>query len=312
MRSSLLCLIPWLLVSCGARTELPTGSTSAGGNAGEGGSGASVQVVGGAATVGGGGEGGEGGVGGVQRECDPETTQYVYLVTSDEELFSYFPETGAIEFRGQLDCPAGMQQPFSMGVDRLGTAYVGYTDGSLYKVSTLDASCEETDFEPGQQGFFTFGMGFALDSVGGSKDTLFVAEISFNGASKGLATIDPDSLLLNYIGPFSENFSDRLEMTSASDGNLYGYFLNNTGTGGWVVEIDRNDATILSSTFIEAGNGPSALAFAWWGGDFFIFTGDDNGTTITRFDPDTQTVQVVGSIGAVVVGAGVSTCAPGQ
>ncbi len=301
-----------LLTSCGARTGLPSPDEGGGGQ-GTGANGGGGSLPGGGGQGGAGGDGGTGGEGGFVPECDPETTQYIYLVTNDGELYSYYPATGAFTFRGFLDCPASFDtSPFSMGVDRQGTAYVVYTDGNLYRVSTLDASCEATDFIPGQAGFFTFGMGFALDEVGGTEDKLFVAEISFNGPSLGLATIDTETLELEYLGPFSENPSDRIEMTSSSDGNLYGFFLNNVGTGGWVVEIDKTSAAIVESTFIQAGSGPSALAFAWWGGDYYVFTGnDDEGTNVTRYDPDTGSVNVITSLGSVVVGAGVSTCAPG-
>lgn len=295
-----------LLTACGARTDLPLPDQGGGGQGAAGGGGS---TLGGGGQGGDGGDGGVGGEGGSPPECDPETTQYIYLVTNEGELYSYFPATGAFTFRGFLDCNSS-GTPFSMGVDRQGTAYVVYTDGELFRVSTLDASCEATDFVPGQEGFFTFGMGFALDEVGGTEDKLFVAEISFNGPSLGLATIDTETLELSYVGPFSDNLSDRVEMTSSSDGNLYGYFLNNVGTGGWVVEIDKATATIVSSTFIEAGSGPSALAFAWWGGDYYVFTGSGNGTDVTRFDPDTGSVGVITTMGSVVVGAGVSTCAP--
>ncbi|NUP06604.1 MAG: hypothetical protein HOW73_11165 [Polyangiaceae bacterium] len=302
-----------LLTSCGARTGLPgldggggEGATGGGGHTAGGGEGGLVAGGGGA-----GGDGGEGGEGGSPPECDPETTQYIYLVTDTTELYSYYPATGAFTLRGFLDCPSGAS-PFSMGVDREGTAYVVYNDGNLFRASTLDASCEATDFVPGQEGFITFGMGFALDEPGGKEDSLYVAEITFGEESRGLATIDTDTLELDYIGPFSDNFSDRMEMTSSSDGNLYGYFLNTVGTGGWVVEIDKETATIVDSTFIEAGAGASALAFAWWGGDFYVFTASNGLTNVTRFDPDTGAVGLVTTLSGNVVGAGVSTCAPGQ
>lgn len=302
-----------VLASCGARSDLPVSDGEGGRESGGGGAGAGVPGGGGSGGEGGlGGNGGEGGEGGFVPECDPETTQYIYLVTDAAELYSYYPATGAFTFRGFLDCPSFGATPFSMGVDRLGTAHVVYTDGNLYRVSTLDGSCEATEFLPGQEGFITFGMGYALDEPGGREDTLYVAEITFGEESQGLARVDTESLELDYIGPFSDNFSDRIEMTGSSDGNLYGYFLNVDAGGGWVVEIDKETAAIVSSTFIEAGTGESALAFAWWGGDFYVFTSVDETTDVTRFDPDSGSVGLVTTLGGRVVGAGVSTCAPGQ
>lgn len=305
--------------ACGARTELTVqddDGAGAGGGVVQGGGPSGGGGEGGIPN-GGGGEGGEGGEGGAPPpECDPATTQFIYLVTDAGALFSYNPATGNTALRGTLDCDSFGATPFSMGVDRRGTAYVVYNDGFLYKVDILDASCEPTDFEVGQEGFTTFGMGFALDEgpKGDPVETLYVAGIDFGQPSRGLAKIDTETLELDFIGEFSTSFSDRIEMTSSSDGNLYGYFLNDQGSGGWVVDINEQTAVIESDTFINAGSGSSSLAFAWWGGDFYVFTGDGaNGTTnVTRFDPDSGEVAIIKTFDGIVVGAGVSTCAPGQ
>lgn len=313
MRTYASCFLLGLLVSCGARTGLPVPDQEGGQSAGGG-------TEGGGGATAGGGEGGEGGLtggggegGAPPPECeDPETTQYIYLVTQESALFSYYPLNGSVKSIGTLDCPADGATPFSMGVNRVGEALVLYTDGNLYRVSTLDASCEPTDFAAGQEGFLTFGMGFALDEAGGTEDTLYVAEITFNEPSDGLARIDTESFELDTIGEFTPApLSDRIEMTGSSDGNLWGFFLDQNGLGGWVVRLDKDTAEILEATQITAGSGPSALAFSWWGGDFYVFTANGGEpTVVTRFDPDTGEVGVVTTLSGTVVGAGVSTCAP--
>ncbi len=243
-------------------------------------------------------------------DCVDPSTQYIYLVTSEYDLYSLNPKNNAFSYRGALSCPTlePGATPFSMGVDRKGTAYVVYNDGELFRVSTKDASCEATDFTPNQFGFNVFGMGFALEPDGMS-DQLFVAEINFAQPSLGLGRIDTESLELSYVGPFSENLGNALEMTSSSDGNLYGYFLDLNG-GGWVVSIDKTDATILEKTFLPVGENASALAFAFWGGDFFVFTSPGGTTDVTRYRPSDGTVTLVTTLDRTVVGAGVSTCAP--
>jgi hypothetical protein len=236
--------------------------------------------------------------------CDTELL-YIYLVTSETDLYRYRPDTGDFSLVGNLSC-SGAASPFSMGVARTGVAYVVYNDGELYRVSTADASCEPTDWIPGTGGFNVFGMGFAIDDDMRG-ETLHVAEINFGGPSVGLATIDTETFDLDYIGPFSENPGNTLELTSSDDGNLYGYFLNANGPGGFVVEIDKSTAEILSSVPLPTGGG-SALAFAYWGGDFYIFTSDGGSTTVTRYDPGDGDVQVVATLSRTVVGAGVTTC----
>jgi hypothetical protein len=57
----------------------------------------------------------------------------------------------------------------------------------------------------------------------------------------------------------------------------------------------------------------SGWAFAFWGGDFWVFTAPAGDSRITRFRPsDGSVTTVVDSLGAIIVGAGVSTCAPAK
>ena len=58
-------------------------------------------------------------------------------------------------------------------------------------------------------------------------------------------------------------------------------------------------------------------AFAFWGGDFYLFTCPFSGPTqsctssrVTRFRPGDKSITQVGSYRGIIVGAGVSTCAP--
>jgi hypothetical protein len=53
-------------------------------------------------------------------------------------------------------------------------------------------------------------------------------------------------------------------------------------------------------------------AFAFWGGKFYLFTAPTGSTIVTEFDPTTLAQTTVASTGDIIVGAGVSTCAPMQ
>ena len=292
-------------IACGARSELEVISGASGGSVAEGGEGGEGGVGG----VGGdGGVGGEGGQGGMPPECEPGAL-LVYLVSSTNQLYSYRPSDGALAIKGTLACDSSGPTPFSMGVDRTGLAFVLYNDGNLYRVKTSDASCEETDFMPNQFGFTTFGMGFARN-VEAEVDELFVTEISFGaGSSKGLARIDTETLELLPVGSYQSALGDVMEMTSSSDGNLYGYALDDGG-GGWVLQIDKTTAAFVDQTFLPVGTQSSALAFAFWNDDFYIFTTAGAGTDVTRYRPADGTVAVIQHINDVIVGAGVSTCDP--
>jgi hypothetical protein len=206
-----------------------------------------------------------------------------------------------------------------MGVSRTGTAYVLYQPvslpnsnppGKLFKVSTTDASCEKTDYVPGQHDFNLFGMGFAIDDDRKGETLYVAANGSVSGTSLGLGSIAVQTTYeLTVIGPFSQNPGFRIELTSSDDGKLYGYILDPAGSGGYVVQIDKATAEILEITPIKAGGNNDAFAFAYWSGDFYIFAGPLAGpTTITRYRPADGSVAVVGTLAETVVGAGVSTC----
>ncbi|RLB64232.1 MAG: hypothetical protein DRI90_05070 [Deltaproteobacteria bacterium] len=249
----------------------------------------------------------------VPPECDSPDTTYIYVVTSELELLAFKPQSNGFESRGHLSCPASPgATPFSMAVDRTGVAYVVYNDGELFRVSTADAACEETLFvakEP-DDGFAQFGMGFAADQDG-LGETLHVADINYTTVSKGLARIATETFELTYIGPFSQNPGNVLELTPTGMGPLWGYFFNEPGPGGTLVQINTETAAIEDAIPVTVGNNSSALAVAWWGGFFYIFTNNSSGgTSVTRFDPETQATSVVANTGLQVVGAGVSTCAP--
>jgi hypothetical protein len=235
----------------------------------------------------------------------------VYAVTKERKLFAYHPLAKTFEERGKLECPgAGFSTPFSMAVGSDAIARVVYNDGRLYDVRLDDARCEATDYQPNQKpGFRLFGMGYAPDGKG---ESLYVAEISFFGPSRGLGRIDTDTHQLSYVGAFSENPGVAIELTPTGKGPLYGYFINRPGPGGTLVEIDTKSGTIRSARQLAIGTNSPALAIAWWGGDFYIFTTVPGGTAVNRYDPETGVHDIPTTLSQTVVGAGVSTCAPGR
>ena len=239
-------------------------------------------------------------------------TKLVYVISRDSYLYKFDPPSAAFTAVGRVDCFNGGSQVFSMTVDRSGTAWVLYLDGGIYKVSTKDATCALTGFNGGQKGFDQFGMAFSSDTPGGP-ESLYASDL----AGKGLARIDPKSLVLSYVGPYDGAVSGRAAaLTGTGDGHLFGFF---TTTPARVGEIEKKTAHVPSSVSLTGINTGTDWAFAFWGGDFYLFTGDQGGglpqsgstSTVTRYRPaDGSLVTVVKNAGFYVVGAGVSTCAP--
>ena len=91
---------------------------------------------------------------------------------------------------------------------------------------------------------------------------------------------------------------------------LFGFF---TTSPVRVAQIDKAAGAILSDMPVSGIPVPSAWAFSFWGGAFYLYTSDGlSNSTVTRFDPTTKTVDTsyVLTAPAIIDGAGVSTCAP--
>jgi hypothetical protein len=282
------------------------GATIAGGAGGTGDTGGDVTGAGGEIFF----DAGQGstGQGGGAPGCALET-QFVYTLASDNTLYKFDPPTLTFTPIGKLDCPNALANPFSMAVDRNAQAWVVFSDGSLARVDTKNAHCTPTTFAPGQSGFTTFGMGFSSNAPGSAEETLFVSESSFGGTTIGLGRIDIPTLKLIPIGKY-DKVNARAEMTGTGDARLFAAF---EGTPYNVAEIQKSDAKVLSQapqTAVSYPPGSSNFAFAFWGGDFWLFVGPGTKTDVFQYKPMTGVTTKVQSITAAIVGAGVSTCAP--
>lgn len=243
-------------------------------------------------------------------DCPDADATYVYVVTSQNELFSFYPPSLSFRFIGNLVCPAsGNATPFSMAVDRKGKAFVVYTDGELFAVSTATAACTATTWTPRSGTFRTFGMGFASDT-GGPAERLYVADSNPNGVSRGLATIDVTTFQLDLIGPFDPPLP-RAELTGTGDGRLFAFWPDSaTQTGSHVAEVQKATASVVAQTNLPIARTHDAFAFAFWGGDFWIFTSPGGASEVSRFRPADGTTRTLTTHASTIVGAGVSTCAP--
>jgi hypothetical protein len=253
-------------------------------------------------------------------DCPDGGATFIYVVTENgRELMSFYPPTGEFRSIGTLQCPGETGSPFSMAVDRTGIAYVLFSDGELFRVSTATAACRRTGFVSGQRGYSpTFGMGYSHDSVG-TGETLYVAS---DGPS-GLATIDTTHFTLDVIGLFSPPVGGA-ELTGTGAGDLFGFYATKGSTicdgphasctDSAIGQIDKSSGKITNQSVLKGLNQGDAWAFAFWGGDFYTFTDPAMmGTTVvTRFSPADGSLASVATLSGPVVGAGVSTCAPAQ
>jgi hypothetical protein len=253
-------------------------------------------------------------------DCPDADATLVYVVTDNNELYSYYPTDGSFKLISLIACPTSPGSgatPFSMAVDRRGVAYVTFTDNLLYRVSTATGACIGTSFQADQSGFREFGMGYATNAAGPT-ETLFVAGTADNrgsgSMSPGLGRIDTNTFILTKIGDFVPDI-ERAELTGTGDGRLFAFYTKGVANGppSFIGEIDTTSGHVIAETSfptVDQGNG---WAFAFWGGDFYMFTGPPSGgSDVTRYRPSDNSVTVVGTLPSRIVGAGVSTCAPSQ
>lgn len=250
-------------------------------------------------------------------DCPDASGTLVYVVTSRNELYAFYPPDLGFRLVGTLACPAGDATPFSMAVDRRGVAYVLFTDGNLFQVSTQTAACIATPFRPGQSGFTTFGMGFAADSLAPGLERLFVADSSGGfGIPTGsrLGSIDTAGFALSLIGPFVPTLP-RAELTGTADGRLFAYWPNGTAAvpRGSIAEVDARTGAVRARTDVPVGTSQDAFAFAFYGGDFWMFnSADGTSSEVSRYRLADGATTTPVTFPETIVGAGVSTCAPSQ
>jgi hypothetical protein len=313
LASSLVFLVA--AIGCSA-TSQPNSFTGSGG---EGGTGQGASGPGGAGQ---GGEGGTifpvgsggGGAGGGGDNCSSEA-KLVYVLSDTNDLYSFDPPAKVVKKIGTVNCVSGMQVN-SMAIDRNAVAWVNYvksslfgTDsaGSIFKVSTTNASCDPAPAVTLPSGWYRLGMGYSTNGAGDAGETLFVAGTD----GTGLAKIENGNL--TPIANFSPNafLGQSAELTGTGDGRLFGYF---TTTPVQVAEINKATGAVTNPKAISGLETPLAWAFSFWGGDFYLYAATSGNSRVSRYRPSDGSVDnsYMTDIGFRIIGAGVSTCAPLQ
>lgn len=285
-------------------------SGSSGGSSGSGSGSGSSSGSFGSSTGGGTTDSGDG--------CTGQATDFVYVLSAENVLYSFAPNLKKFTEIGPLGCQTTMQ-PNSMAVDRNAVAYVNYFDetgngGAIYQVSTSDASCGGKIMDM-PQGWYQVGMGYSTSGVGSTAEVLYVDGIGDGtGDGSGLGLVDLVGKTVGPIGPFSGALQGQAaELTGTGDGRLFGFF---TSSPVEVAQIDKTNGSTQTPVTMTGVQVPNDWAFSFWGGHFYLYTsqgeGSGNGSDVTDYDPTTGSVNTtfMTGIGFDIVGAGVSTCAP--
>ena len=290
--------LPFLLaslafVACGPSGRMPGGPGGGGG--------------------GGGGGGPDGSMSGNGDGCS-DSAKLVYVVDESNTFSKFDPSTKTFTDLGTLSCPSSLgATPFSMGVDRNTIAWVLYNDGELFHVDiNNNLACTKTTWAS-SNGLMQFGMGFSTNTAGGTDDTLFVAGGNDSGqtmpTTATLAKLDTGAFTATTVG----TVQGWPELTGNGNAELWGFFPD--ASNPRVEKIDKTTGAAVTTYPLSsiAGN-PTAWAFAFWGGDYWVFLQRDTdlgGTIVYQVDGGNGSIKgMTPTSGRVIVGAGVSTCAP--
>ena len=272
------------------------------------------------------GQGAECAGGACVRACSADGVDLIYVADLNFQLLSFDPRlvgTGnPFHVIGPLTCPAGAATPFSMAVDRDALAWVTYSSGQMFNVTTDTAVCTPTAFVANQtaggRSWNVFAMGFVTDMAGGETEKLWLgggnADVQMPG-DLGYLT-PPAALDIQRVGPMITTSEYNPELTGLGDSTLWGFY---PGVArAFVQQIDKATGGGLGpERAIPGGLGGmvAAWAFAQWGGKFYLFVTTTDGfsqnSTVRTIDRMTGEYQLVAqNLPYVIVGAGVSTCAP--
>lgn len=257
-----------------------------------------------------------------------EASKLVYVLDANNTLSQFDPSTKTFKDLGPLTCAApSSYTPFSMGVDRNATAYVLYVnqdmltgnplDAKLFRVDTTATGlpCTATSFTP-NPAMKEFGMGFSTDQAGGSTDKLYIAggNNASTTANAMLATLDVSTFAVTMVPGGTIQGSP--ELTGNANAELWGFFPDPTNPK--IQGINKNTGAAIAPAPLPAAlkGQPSGWAFAFYGGDYWIFLskvdglGTESPTTVYQVSPTGQLKGTTPTTNRKIVGAGVSTCAP--
>lgn len=271
--------------------------------------------------------------------CTADGVDLVYVVDEQNDFMSFDPRKlltsppgDPFTKIGTLSCPTNGQSiqsggtsaiPFSMSVDRDGTAWVLYTTGELFNVSLTTAACTKANNTIDASNMALFGMGFSTDSASSTSEKLYLAGGGNSAQPNGKLAYDDThggNLTPMVVGTLTAQSDYSPELTGTNEGKLYGFYPEvTTSSPSYVQEIDKTSGAPVGMKW-NLGTGPLDTvrdwAFAQWGGTFWVFvtTQDAGGTlnsTVRSIDRTTGTYNVVlQNLPYNIDGAGVSTCAP--
>ena len=244
--------------------------------------------------------------------CSDEA-KLVYVLDQNGTVSQFDPASRTFTDLGTLACP-GIGPVFSMAVDRSAIAWVGDTNGAMWRVDLLGGlSCTATPWK-GEAGMYNYGMAFSSDDAYGSTETLFIAGQDYvqPGAPSTLARLDTHAFTAQMRG----TLPGAVELTGNAKAELWA-FISSDRSGSTMPRLSRLDKAtgneLAGFDLPDLKVPPLTWANPFWGGSVWIFLASTLDAYTVIYQVDAATGAIVSRTrpdGRRIVGAGVSTCAP--
>jgi hypothetical protein len=243
--------------------------------------------------------------------CTAQAAQ-IYVIDTSSQLYVFHPDTHAFTTIGPVVCDAQAgATPQSMAIDHNGKAWVLYSSGELFKVTINNNSttCQTTSYTPNPGGHIVKGMAFANSGPGSPNETLYVSTDDSSNSGQ-LGTIDVTAFQLHIVGPLHGD----PELSGDGNGDLWGFFPLGAAH---VARIDKAAGGEIAGSAqpLALAGMPSDYALASYGSYLWVFLARSIGSPTTNtmvysVDRAGALTQQVADSGKLIVGAGVSICAP--
>jgi hypothetical protein len=192
-----------------------------------------------------------------------------------------------------------------MTVSPIGPAYISSQAGDLCSVDmkTFQPS------SPHRVGLnYSYGMALLPDDSAAGQTLYIAVKEGTSSDPDHLERIDLSTFALTSIGYVSPTVPSA-ELTAGPDGTLYGFSVGNTAS--LLLNIDPTTASAIDVTKVPAGFSSNfAFALVYWQDAFYLFLGSSSsgsgGSTVYRYAKGDAQVTTVGTVKAIIIGAGVA------
>ncbi len=197
----------------------------------------------------------------------------IYVLSQHAELYSFDPRTNQFAFIANVSCD-GQTDPYTLAVDHEGTFWMLFVGtGQLRTLAPGEpTACGTPAFVPNLNDFPLFGMSFVGDDTPGTCPQLYAHSYSGTGPfDEGtgfgdLGLYEPASGSLQSLASIDY---DGGELAGTGDGRLFAFA---GASPAKLVEYNRVTGAVVETIPLDGFHKTGASAFAFFGGDLYLFT----------------------------------------